>query len=205
MRDKLNTDFRFDAKVPHFWANDLVIYNRLLSERRDGMDETLAKLNLVATKTWYAGHHIRNAIGPAYTALGGTGVLIHGNISLAPDEKHNRIIDIRRRVFEASKKFCERPLIKRLRRAITLERNIEFEVVVPGETNARFGITVPGRSAEPPVVPPEAPGQPTVSKKRMTVKEANAKAMKLAHKLRMGFFALSKRQQAEQIGCRWKT
>ncbi len=42
-------------------------------------------------------------------------------------------------------------------------------------------------------------------KKRMTVKEANEKAMKLARKMRKGFFALSERQQADEIGCSWAT
>lgn len=41
--------------------------------------------------------------------------------------------------------------------------------------------------------------------RRMTAEEANAKAMKLAHKMRTGFFALSERQQAKLIGCSWKT
>jgi hypothetical protein len=42
-------------------------------------------------------------------------------------------------------------------------------------------------------------------KQRMTVEEANKKAMKVAHKMRAGFFALSERQQADLIGCSWKT
>jgi hypothetical protein len=41
--------------------------------------------------------------------------------------------------------------------------------------------------------------------RRMTVEEANTKAMKLARKMRAGFFALSERQQAKQIGCSWQT
>jgi hypothetical protein len=40
---------------------------------------------------------------------------------------------------------------------------------------------------------------------RMTVDDANEKALKLARKLRLGFFALSERQQARQIGCSWTT
>ena len=52
-------------------------------------------------------------------------------------------------------------------------------------------------------------GEPTAAKvdgaKRMSVEEANAKAMKLARKQRAGFFALSIRQQAELIGCSFKT
>jgi hypothetical protein len=42
-------------------------------------------------------------------------------------------------------------------------------------------------------------------RQRMTVERANDKAMKLARKLRAGFFALSERQQAKQIGCSWAT
>lgn len=42
-------------------------------------------------------------------------------------------------------------------------------------------------------------------KKRMTVDDANKEAMRLAKLLRAGFFALSERQQAEQIGCSWTT
>ncbi len=41
--------------------------------------------------------------------------------------------------------------------------------------------------------------------KRMTLEEANQKAMKLAAKWRGGFFALSERKQAEMIGCSWQT
>jgi hypothetical protein len=39
----------------------------------------------------------------------------------------------------------------------------------------------------------------------MTVEQANQKAQVVAHKLRKAFFALSERQQAEMIGCHWKT
>lgn len=44
-----------------------------------------------------------------------------------------------------------------------------------------------------------------VPKHRMTVDDANEKAMKLAHRMRAGFFALSERQQAKLIGCSWTT
>jgi hypothetical protein len=40
---------------------------------------------------------------------------------------------------------------------------------------------------------------------RLSVERANEKAVKLARRLRAGFFALSERQQAEMIGCHWQT
>jgi hypothetical protein len=42
-------------------------------------------------------------------------------------------------------------------------------------------------------------------RQRMTVQQANEEAMRLARKMRMGFFALSERQQAKLIGCSWVT
>jgi hypothetical protein len=42
-------------------------------------------------------------------------------------------------------------------------------------------------------------------RQRMSVDRANEKAQRLAMKMRMAFFALSERQQAELIGCSWKT
>jgi hypothetical protein len=53
--------------------------------------------------------------------------------------------------------------------------------------------------------PEESSGESRNSSKRMTVAEANNKAMKLARKLRAAFFELSERQQAEMIGCSWAT
>jgi hypothetical protein len=47
--------------------------------------------------------------------------------------------------------------------------------------------------------------QPAKRKKRMTVKEANDRATKLAQKWRKAFFAMSERQQANEIGCSWST
>jgi hypothetical protein len=45
----------------------------------------------------------------------------------------------------------------------------------------------------------------TRAKRRMTVKEANDEAMKLAQRLRSEFFLYSERKQAKVIGCHWKT
>jgi hypothetical protein len=42
-------------------------------------------------------------------------------------------------------------------------------------------------------------------KARMKVNQANEKAMRLARRLRDGFFAMSQRQQAEEIGCSFAT
>ena len=53
--------------------------------------------------------------------------------------------------------------------------------------------------------PAEKTGQATAGKPRMTVEKANEKAMKLARKMRKGFFAFSERQQADEIGCSWAT
>jgi hypothetical protein len=60
---------------------------------------------------------------------------------------------------------------------------------------------------QPRFSPAEMPGLTALAeaKSRMTVEQASEEAMKLAHKLRARFFALSERQQAEMIGCHWQT
>jgi hypothetical protein len=55
------------------------------------------------------------------------------------------------------------------------------------------------------VVPTPVLMEPADQTRKMPVKQANDKAMKLARKIRAFFFALSERQQAEQIGCSWQT
>jgi hypothetical protein len=45
----------------------------------------------------------------------------------------------------------------------------------------------------------------TEQRPRMSVDEANARAMQLAKQMGQAFFLLSERRQAEQIGCHWKT
>jgi hypothetical protein len=54
--------------------------------------------------------------------------------------------------------------------------------------------------AEGSVISPQMGGR-----RRMSVKEANAKAMQLAERQKRKFFLLSEREQAKAIGCSWKT
>jgi hypothetical protein len=53
----------------------------------------------------------------------------------------------------------------------------------------------------------DADVEPTIRarSRRMTVTEANRKAMDLATKMKAEFFSLSEREQARRIGCTWKT
>jgi hypothetical protein len=65
-------------------------------------------------------------------------------------------------------------------------------------TKAAGESAAPGSSA-----PPPAPqGRP---KGRMTVEQANEKAMELAKTMKIVFFTLSQREQANRIGCSWAT
>jgi hypothetical protein len=50
--------------------------------------------------------------------------------------------------------------------------------------------------------PDESPHPP---RRKMTVEEANEKAMKLAGRMKQAFFLLSEREQARLIGCHWRT
>jgi hypothetical protein len=177
LRDRLSTDFRHNPKAPRVWINDLRDYFRLLSECRDVIDKTLAKLNLVATKTWYAGQQIRIATAPVFTALAGVttfdspacddvlskenaaraglAAYLGGGIPLTLTERHNGIMDLRVRVFEASKNFAERPLIRRFRLAVKKDRQIELREawINSSEGAGHRGIVVPGAWVEPTVEP----------------------------------------------------
>jgi hypothetical protein len=62
------------------------------------------------------------------------------------------------------------------------------------------------RAAEADALPTAAAGAgPRGKRKRMTVAEANQKAMELVTQLGKAFFALSESEQARRIGCSWKT
>jgi hypothetical protein len=68
------------------------------------------------------------------------------------------------------------------------------DMLVPDDATARMGDGLPNVGAPK--------GKPC---KRMTHDEANSKAMKLAKKMKKKFFALSRREQAELIGCSFAT
>jgi hypothetical protein len=52
---------------------------------------------------------------------------------------------------------------------------------------------------------PAATGPAGGRKRRMTVEEANEKAMELAKRQKRAFLLLSEREQAKRIGCHWRT
>jgi hypothetical protein len=128
MRDRLTSDFRAKPPALRFWLNDLILYGRLLSERREEIHQTLAMLDAVAPKTWDVGHRIETALMPIYTDLGRIGIVSSG--SAIPTD--NQIAESRRRVFETIKKFAERPLLESLREAVTVEKGI----TLPSESAA---------------------------------------------------------------------
>jgi hypothetical protein len=221
MRDRLTTDFRQNGL--DFWTNDLRIYFKLLGESRDRIDQSLAILDTVAAfKTWDAGHRIRTAMSPVYTNLSlvesifrnpADSPLVKAGIIRYPSftaaELHSRLLDIRGRVFESSKKFCERPLLEELRRAMAEENHIELgvdrlnprepKIVVPAVKDTYGDRADDDGHVEP--VQADGTDVDDTSEKGMSPEEANEKGKMLVKELGKAFFMMSKRGQARQIGC----
>jgi hypothetical protein len=226
LRERLTTDLRQVPEGLLFWLNDLQDYNNLLGEGRDRIDETLAMLDSAAAfETWNIGHQIRTAINAVFSDLAGVSGFFRPP-DATPAERHAQILDFRRRAYASSKKLNERPLLEALRRAVAKENQIPLEVawMNPRETNAHFGIHLPGGKHRSPTVSggvityesgedrdeDAEPGQTDVSngegaRKLMSVDEANDEAMKLAAKFGPAFFVMSVRTQVELIGCHYRT
>jgi hypothetical protein len=79
-----------------------------------------------------------------------------------------------------------------------LRERREATVTAEGEGVRPATLRDPEKEQVESVVPPDKPA-------RMTVEQANRKAMLVARRMKKAFFLLSAREQARQIGCHWQT
>lgn len=84
-----------------------------------------------------------------------------------------------------------------------LEADVELEFAKPQVGDVRSGAN--GQKPPDGANGNEKSDQQKAPRKRMTVQQANEKAMELAKKMKQAFFVIPEREQAKLIGCSWAT